>query len=271
MTESHTAFVGSIPENYDRYLGPLIFEVYAEDLAKRLSVPSGGIVLETAAGTGIATRHLRNLLPLDVHIVATDLNEAMLKVAQSKFGSNERIAFQPANAMQLPFDDGSFDAVVCQFSIMFFPNKLAAMREVVRVLKPGGTFLFNVWDSYEHNHLIRTVNETIAACLPNDPPTFFDVPYGYYQLDNIKTCLGQAGFGDIDIAVLPRASRCEEARHVALAYVLGTPVRGQIEARRPESLPAIVDAVEHAIGKAYGYASINAKMQAMVLKAHYAA
>lgn len=271
MAESHTAFVGSIPENYERYLGPLIFEVYAEDLAKRLLVPSGGVVLETAAGTGIATRYLRDRLSLDVHIVATDLNEDMLNVAQSKLGGKANIAFQLANAMQLPFDDGSFDAVVCQFSLMFFPDKLAAMREVVRVLKPGGAFLFNVWDSYEHNHLIRTVNATIAACFPDDPPTFFDVPYGYYQLDDIKTCLGEAGFGEIEIAVLPRASTCEEARHVALAYVLGTPVRGQIEKRRPESLPEIVDTVEHTIGKVYGYASINAKMQAIVFKAHRSA
>ena len=168
-------------------------------------------------------------------------------------------------------DDGSFDLIVCQFGVMFFPDKLAAMREVVRVLKPGGTFLFNVWDSYKHNHLIRTVNETIAAWLPDDPPTFFDVPYGYYQLDDIKTCLGEAGFGALEIAVLPRASTCEEARHVALAYVLGTPVRGQIEARRLELLPDIVDAVEHAIGKAYGYTSISTKMQAMVVQAHYSA
>lgn len=271
MTESHTAFVGSIPENYDRYLGPLIFEAYAMDLAKRVAVPSSGVVLETAAGTGIATCHLRKALPLDVHIVATDLNETMLNVAQAKFGAHENVEFRPADAIQLPFDDGSFDAVVCQFGIMFFPDKLAAMREAARVLKPGGSFLFNVWDSYEHNHLIRTVNETIAQCLPDSPPSFFDVPYGYYHLDDIKTSLGEAGFDDIDIAVQPRASTCEVARHVALAFVLGTPMQVQIEARRPESLPEIVDAVEHAISTAYGHTSISAKMQAMVFRAHYPA
>jgi ubiquinone/menaquinone biosynthesis C-methylase UbiE len=269
MTKLHTAFVGSIPEHYDRYLGPLIFEAYAVDLAKGVSVPSGGIVLETAAGTGIATCHLRNLLPLDVKIVATDLNEAMLNVAQAKVGTHKNIEFRLADAMQLQFGHGSFDAVVCQFGIMFFPDKVAAMREVIRVLKPGGTFLFNVWDSYEHNHLVHTVNKTIARHFPNDPPLFYDVPYGYNHLDEIKRSLGEAGFGDIDIAVQPRASTCEKARHVALGYVLGTPVQLQIEERSPESLSTIVNAVEHAINNTYGPNSIRAKMQAITFKAHY--
>lgn len=119
--------------------------------------------------------------------------------------------------------------------------------------------------------MIRTVNETIVACLPDDPPTFFDVPYGYYQLDDIKTCLGEAGFGEIEIAVLPRASTCEGVAMWRWLTCWALLVRGEIEARRPEPLSEVVDAVERAIGKVYGYASINAKMQAIVFKAHYAA
>lgn len=186
MTASHAAFIGSIPQYYDQYLGPLIFEEYGADLARRISVPSGGTVLETAAGTGIATRHLRNALPNDVRIVVTDLNEPMLEFAKRKFASHPNIEFQSADATQLAFADDSFDAVVCQFSLMFFPDKPAAIREAARVLRPGGTFAFSLWDSYAHNHLIRTVNDTLSSLFPKNPPSFFDTPYGYHRIDEVK-------------------------------------------------------------------------------------
>ncbi len=146
MADTYAAFVGSIPENYDRYLGPLIFEEYAVDLANCVAavLGTGSRVLETAAGTGIATRALRDALAPQVRVVATDLNEPMLEYAKAKFAAGENIEFQLANAMSLPFPDASFDAVVCQFSFMFFPDKLEALREVMRVLKPGGLFLFSV-------------------------------------------------------------------------------------------------------------------------------
>ena len=268
MTESHSAFVGEIPKNYERYLGPLIFKEYAEDLANRVTVPSGGVVLETAAGTGMATRQLRNTISDRVKIVATDLNLDMLEVAKSKFESDENIAFQTANALELDFEDSTFDAVVCQFSVMFFPDKLAALTETARVLKPGGQFIFNVWDSLEHNHFVRTANKTIARYLPENPPDFFDTPYGYFNIDVIKELLGEAGFADVEIAVLPRISTAEKARHVALGYVLGTPVSLQIDKSAPDSLNEVVDWVEHAVAEEFGYESASAKMQAIVFTAH---
>lgn len=268
MVDSHTAFIGSIPEHYDQYLGPLIFEEYALDLARRVSVPAGGTVLETAAGTGIATRQLRNVLPQDVKIVVTDLNEAMLEHAKRKFNTHHNLEFQTADATNLSLPLAFFDAVVCQFSLMFFPDKQSALKEVVRVLKPEGVFVFNIWDSYEHNHLIRTVNETLIRLFPENPPPFFDVPYGYYQIDEVKRLLGQAGFGDIEITVLPRDSRCETARQVALGYILGTPVCSQIAERAGIEVEKVVDIVEGVISYTYGQSSIKAKMQAIVFKAY---
>lgn len=268
MTESHSAFVGEIPQNYEKYLGPLIFKEYAEDLANRITVPSGGVVLETAAGTGMATRQLRDSIPGNVRIVVTDLNADMLDVAKGKFGSDENIEFQTANALELPFEDSTFDAVACQFSVMFFPEKLVALQETARVLKPGGRFYFNIWDSFEHNHFVRTVNKKISECLPDNPPDFFNVPYGYFDIDVIKNLLFEAGFADIEISVLPRTSTADEARQVALGYVLGTPVRLQIEKSDPESLYRIVDQVEQAIGEEFGYKSVSAKMQAVVFAAY---
>ena len=267
MTQSHSAFTGKIPQNYDKYLGPLIFQEYAEDLSQRIKVPDSGSILETAAGTGMATHQLRTAIQDDVRIVVTDLNEDMLDVAKQKFEDHENIEFQIANALQLPFEDSIFDAVVCQFSVMFFPDKLAALREAARVLKTNGVFLFNIWDSFEHNHFIRTVNKTIVEHLPESPPDFFHTPYGYHDINLIKNLLYEAGFGNLEISVLPRTSKAESAQHVALGYVLGTPVRLQIEKETPDSLLDIVDAVEQAISAEFGNSHISAKMQAIVFQA----
>ena len=267
MTNTQHLFTGSIPENYDKYLGPLILAEYAADLARRLTVPAGGCVLETAAGTGIVTRHLRDTLPADVRIVATDLNEPMLEYAKTKFGPADSVEFQPADALSLPFPEQAFDAVVCQFGLMFFPDKLRALREARRVLKPGGTLLFNVWDSLEHNHLVRTVIETLAILFPTDPPTFFQIPFGYYSLDTIKDVVSEAGFGDIDMAVLPRESTSPTAHHVALGYVAGTPLSLQLADRSTPSLADTILAVEQAVASAHGSAPVSAKMQALVIQA----
>jgi len=178
MVDSHTAFIGSIPEYYDQYFGPIIFEEYAQDMARRVSVPDGGTVLEIAAGTGIVTRHLRNAMPQAVKVIATDLNESMLEYAQRKFNGHENIKFEPANAVNLSYPPGYFDAVVSQFSLMFFLDKQIAINETARVLKPGGTFIFSIWDSFKHNHLLQTVNESLIQLCDN-PPNFFDVPYCY--------------------------------------------------------------------------------------------
>lgn len=270
MSESNStdsSFVGAIPFNYDKYFVPLIFEDYAADMAKRVSSSSAESVLEIGAGTGVVTRHLRDLLPQDVRITATDLNDAMLDLAKEKFVADDNIEFRQANAMSLPFADSSFDAVVCQFSIMFFPDKLEASREVARVLKPGGKYYFNVWDSYEHNHVAGTVQEAIASLYPNDPPRFYDLPYGYFQIDPIKTMLGEAGFGEINIAVLPRDSVSESSRHVAYAMTLGSPMYSQLVERPDHTTDHILDVVDQAVANAHGASPVKAKMQGIVFEA----
>ena len=162
MADTHGEFVGSIPETYDAHLGPLLFEHYAADLAERVTVPPGGRILELACGTGIATARLRAALPEGVEIVATDLNEAMLDYARNKRGDLPNLRYQVADALDLPFEDGSFDAVACQFGVMFFPDKAAGAREAARVLKPGGAYAFNVWDSLDRNPAIKVAQDTIS-------------------------------------------------------------------------------------------------------------
>ncbi len=195
MAKVDTVFSGSIPSTYDKYLGPLIFEPYAQDLATRLSALNAERILETAAGTGIVTRALERSLAPGASIVATDLNQPMLDHAAERLSSS-RVSWQKVDAQALPFPDASFDAVVCQFGVMFFPDKQQAYREARRVLKPGGHFIFNVWDSLEHNEFADLTAAAVAEMFADDPPGFLArTPHGYHDPQRIIAEVRSAGFG----------------------------------------------------------------------------
>jgi ubiquinone/menaquinone biosynthesis C-methylase UbiE len=202
MSGDAADFIGNIPEHYENGLGPAIFVDYAADIARRVAACNPTHVLETAAGTGIVTRQLRDFLPAGTHVTATDLNAPMLDVARTKFRSGEEVDFQQADAAALPFSNDMFDTVVCQFGVMFFPRKDVSYREVYRVLAPSGHYLFSVWDSHQHNPFGRIAHEITASFFPTDPPQFYNVPFSYYQIDPIKESLINAGFADINIAVV---------------------------------------------------------------------
>jgi ubiquinone/menaquinone biosynthesis C-methylase UbiE len=264
VTTKHTAFVGSIPENYDRYLGPCLFEPYAADIAKRVNVFEGGSVLEIACGTGVATRHLRESLPKSATLVASDLNEAMLAYAAGKFGPNDSIEWKQADATALPFADASFDAVVCQFGLMFFPDKAAALREVHRVLIPGGAFVFNVWDSIDKNELAQIAHQTVSAFFEHDPPTFYQVPFGLYQQDLIMELLGTAGFKDPHISVLAKIGVSPSAADIAQGLVEGNPVIVEINQRATADVQTIEAAVAAAVASRCGDRPVSSKLQALI-------
>ena len=267
MKEQHAQFAGSIPAAYDRYLGPVLFQPYAEDLADRLQVPPNGSVLELACGTGIVTRELRNRLPASVKLVATDLNEPMFQHASAKFSRGEAVEWRQADACSLPFSDGSFDAVVCQFGIMFVPDKALAAREARRVLKPGGQFLFNVWDAIEHNELCQIAHETIAGYFEKDPPTFYQVPFGYHDHAEIRRVLEEAGFRDVGLEVINKSSGASRAEDLATGLVHGNPVSAAIAERDPSLLPVITTAVAGALKSRFGDADLRAPLRAIVVQA----
>ena len=171
MSDTDKVFSGSISKLYETYLVPLIFEPYAADLAGRLASRPVRSVLEIAAGYGVVTRALASVLPEHVSIMATDLNQPMLDQA-SAIGTRRQVEWRQADAMELPFSDGMFDAVVCQFGVMFFPDKSKAFAEARRVLRPRGVFIFNVWDRIEENELADTVTTALESLFPDDPPRF---------------------------------------------------------------------------------------------------
>src|SRR6516225_3252703 len=185
VMSNDASFVGNIPEHYERSLVPIFFVDYAADIARRAAAWSPARVLEIAAGTGVVTRQLRDLLPAGAHLTATDLNPPMLEIARAKFRPDEQVDFRPADATTLPFPDCSFDAVVCQFGVMFFPDKDKSYREVHRVLAPGGRYLFNIWDTHLHNPFARIAHEVTGSFFPADPPQFMTVPFSY-RFDPIK-------------------------------------------------------------------------------------
>ena len=241
MPTSDAAFRGSIPALYDRCLGPMLFEPYAEDLAGRAAALRPGRVLETAAGTGIVSERLAAFLP-HAELVATDLNPDMLALASER-DHHPRVLFQQADAQHLPFPDGSFDLVVCQFGVMFYPDRVAAHREARRVLKPGGRYLFNSWDRLEANPIAARVVAALAGMFPDDPPGFLGrVPFGYHDRMRIEADLRSGGFGNVAIEAVAKTSRTT-AREAALGLCCGSPLRAEIEERAPGRLDEIAAAV----------------------------
>ena len=267
VKDEHTRFSGSIPAAYDRYLGPILFQPYAEDLATRLTVSKTGSVLKLACGTGILTRVLRTYLPSKVKLIATDLNEPMFRQAAAKFGKSERVRWLEADACNLPFDNRKFDAVVCQFGIMFVPDKAHAAREAYRVLKRGGVFLFNVWDAMRHNKLGELAHRTIASYFEKDPPTFYQIPFSYHNRTEIRRILKEAGFREIKTEVIAKIGKASRAEDVAKGLVEGNPVAVTIAKRDPSLLPIITGGLTAAITRRFGKRDILAPMRAIVVQA----
>jgi SAM-dependent methyltransferase len=259
------AFVGSVAELYDRHLVPLIFEAYADDLVSRLAPLRPRRALEIAAGTGVVTRRLAKAL--DAELVATDLNPPMLEWAQ-RIGTPRPVEWRQADAMKLPFADASFDAVVCQFGVMFFPDRGVAFAEARRVLRPGGVFLFNSWDAIERNELGEIVSDAVAALFPKDPPGFLRrTPYAYHQESRILADLAAGGFAPAPIETIAARSRCATADAPAIGFCQGSPLRGEIEARGPGRLQEATAAATEAVAARFGRGPIDAAMSAIVVTA----
>ena len=252
MTRQSARFVGSIPEHYDNYLGPRLFDYYAADLTARVAASDPCSVLELAAGTGIVSRCLRDALPADTTLVASDLNPPMLAVAGNKFEAGENIRFEAVDATRLPYDDASFDVVACQFGVMFFPDKERAYEEVRRVLKPGGRYVFNVWGSWENNAFAQIAHEAVSPFFPDNPPGFYRVPFGYNDQAEIEHALFGADFSHVSIVPVRHESAIPSAAEFATGLVFGNPLIDEIRAQGgdPQRIcSAVASAIEQRLGE----------------------
>jgi len=262
-------FTGSIPEIYQRYLVPLIFDPYAQDIAERVRTIGATDVLEIAAGTGVATRAIAKVLPPAARFLVTDLNQAMLDMARASLKDDPRLEWRQADALALPFADESFDAVVCQFGAMFFPDKRRGFKEALRVLKPSGVFLFNVWDSIEENEFADVVTRALADLYPERPPKFLPrTPHGYRDEIIIRDTLLEAGFRMVEVDTLAHVSRCKSSRDPAVAYCQGTPLRNEVLELDPSGLDRATEHAAQALAARFGAKNLEGKIQAIVFKAH---
>jgi ubiquinone/menaquinone biosynthesis C-methylase UbiE len=266
IAELDKKFAGNVPEIYERMMVPLVFEPYAEDLADRVIQQHPQQVLEVAAGTGVVTRELARRLPSNCQITATDLNGPMLDVAQ-RIGTGRSVSWRQADALQLPFEDESFDVVVCQFGVMFFPDRVRGYSEMRRVLKQGGQLLFNVWDRIETSEFTKVVSDVVAQSFPQNPPDFIArIPHGYYDENVIRRDLQAAAFSHpATFETVTKISRASSARIPAIAFCQGTPIRNEIEARDAKRLAEVTDASEQALLRRFGSGAIEGRIQAIVI------
>ncbi len=263
MSTNDTAFAGSIPAIYERCLVPLLFVPYAEDLAARVAALAPASVLETTAGTGVLTRRLAKAIP-DARIVATDLNEAMIDVARAHVRT---VAWQQADAQELPFADARFDVVVSQFGMMFLPDRVRGYREARRVLAPEGRFVFAVWDTLEANEVALVVARSVAASFPDDPPNFLGrAPYAYADAAVIRDEVERAGFTDVTIEHVEKVTH-GSPQDAADGFCKGSPLRVEIEARDASRLDEVSAKAADAVAARFG-SSVENRMRALVVTAH---
>lgn len=266
LSNLHAKFAGGIPENYDRYLRPLLFEPCARDLADRIGKSGPVRFLELACGTGVVTAQLLSRLDPQGTIVATDLNPDMIEVARKRLPS-DRITWQVADATSLPFGSGSADVVICQFGWMFFPDKAKAMREAHRVLAPRGQLLFNVWDKIERNESGELAKSLYQRELGADAPTFFTIPYGMHDVAPTMTMLTEAGFTDANVEHVELTGRSPSPRHAAMGWLDGSPVLNEIILRRPDAISDLREKLTQAMAERFGDGPFESKLSAIVFSA----
>jgi ubiquinone/menaquinone biosynthesis C-methylase UbiE len=261
-----TAFTGSVAQFYESYMVPLIFEPYAVDLARRVAHVAPHRVLELAAGTGVVTRQLAVMLDASTELVATDLNPTMIEEA-ARIGTVRPVEWRQADAMQLPFESASFDAVVCQFGVMFFPDKPHAYAQARRVLRSGGLFAFSAWGPIAGNEFADAVTDALATVFAQDPPRFMArTPHGYHDAARIAQDLAAAGFTSRPtIETVAFTSRAATPGIAALAYCHGTPLRGEIETRDPAGLARATQAAEAELARRFGKGPIEGRIEALVV------
>lgn len=263
MADEYTSFTGSVPEKYDKYLGPFLFEHFAAVLADKLIQYKPSKILDIACGTGIVTKKIAEILP-EARVIGLDLNPDMIEYGKKTIGGKFPIEWKVSDAENLPFDNETLDAVTCQFGIMFFPDKVRVINEVMRVLKPNGIFIFNTWDSLQKNDIMKIADEVMGRIFSDNPPDFYKIPFSFYDTKEIHELLSQLCFKDINIEYVTCKAEYESAESLMVGIVEGTPVIGQINERDPLMVPVIRSEMEIEVKTKFGDSPVRANLSAIM-------
>jgi len=266
MNQNPIIFNDAIAQNYDDILGPFVFEPYALDILDRIDFTGVRNVLEIASGTGRVTKHLGARLPEGAKLVATDLNPGMLAIAKERISFGD-IEYQTADMMDLPFADASFDVVVCQFGIMFAPDKPGALKEMRRVLRTGGTLIFNTWGPIEENPVWNITSTVVNELMGEKNARIFkDGPFNLDDVNVVLRLLELAGFEDNIAATVIKTGKSSTAALAATGFIEGLPIIKIIKDNTPELLPAILRRLESEFIAQLGENPIISKLNALVFK-----
>jgi SAM-dependent methyltransferase len=271
-------FNKSIPQKYEDYLTPFIFDPYAEDLVERIdasiSTKPGTTnlknVLELACGTGAVTRQLLAHLPPTVHLTATDLQPDMLDIAKFSVAkrhlSASNITWDTVDMTDIPYADNRFDLIVCQFGLMLVPEKLKALTEMYRVLKPGGRLLFSVWSGIRHNQIWDITGSVIGSFIGTNPMLQDPGPFSMADSSIGLELLKKAGFPDATATAVDKTGKIETAARAVKGITEGLPVFTAISQKDP-SLPAkIQTALEVELVNQLGDHPLQSSLQALVFE-----
>lgn len=267
MSDVNSNFVGSVPKYYDSALVPIIFIDYAQELVKQVIEREPKSVLELATGTGVVTRLLRDGVSRECEIFASDLNEPMLEVARQKFKADEAVSFQTIDAMEIPFEDHSVDVVVCQFGVMFFPDKVKSYREVLRILRPGGHYFFNAWDSHAFNPFAAVGQRVVEEAFPDDPPGFYKVPFHYHDAEEMKRDMNDAGFSSVEVERKQIKKKIPSQESFAKGFIYGNPIGEEIRMRGGDP-DAMVEKVRDAMEAEFGKDPAEMPLSAFFVTGH---
>ena len=262
--EKTAAFAGTIPANYERYLGPFLFEPYALDLVSRLRDKKYPDILEIACGTGRVTAHLAKSVKHDT-LTATDLNPDMIKVAKDII-QNDSINWMPADGMELPFDDSSFDLVVMQFGIMFFLDKEKGLKEAYRVLRHGGKLIYSTWNKVETVKAIHEGRVVIESYFGDDLPKFYSVPFSMYDDRELTTITRRAGFKSITTTLVKKEGVSPSASDLAKGIVEGNPIYMAILERDTSLVNIIKDHVQKVLTEKFSVKDLRSPLEAWVVE-----
>lgn len=262
---SDIAFSGSVPAGYHTHLRSLLFEPYARELASRLPARRPLDVLETACGTGILTLRLAETLDGEGTLHATDINDDMLVVARDHLGSRAgAVSLATADMVDLPSADGAFDVVVCQFGLMFAPEPGLALREARRVLRDGGLLLLSTWAELADNPAPHAAHTVVLDEFPDDPPRFYETPFGMADPERLASLLADSGFGEIEVEIVAKTGYAPSASEAALGLVSGNPIADAIRARDPSRLEPVRERIAERLTTLFGDGELHIPLRAIV-------